>query len=423
MPRKGPNLVVEVLPGQFTQLNRNSMNAFAAQQVKKGLAKAGTDFAKGLATAPFTAAPDILGLATQAVNAGLQSNFNRRDAGQAPQLPVISGDPIREAVGLDPSSRAGLIGEFADPTSTVAKGFKLGGKVVKGLMSSPEGLGLAQALFHGTPHKFSKFSSEAIGTGEGAQAFGHGLYFAESPGVARSYQSQLSYWGKPQGISGADFAVIPDDVRTLINAKANGGYIGWNLIESEAAKHGDDAAAAITKLRKHSDDITLDPGGHLYEVEVPDEIINKMLDWDAPLSEQPESVRRALDKLGVEEPFKPFQRENGLWDVRDIDGGNMHIQGIYKSKAEAETARKDFLRGFHRTSGPGNRGYIYRALSKQFGGDAAASQVLNEAGIPGIRFLDQQSRGAGQGTRNIVVFNPDDITQVKRDGVEVFKAL
>ncbi len=36
-----------------------------------------------------------------------------------------------------------------------------------------------QPAYHGTPHKFDEFSTENIGTGEGAQAHGWGLYFAE----------------------------------------------------------------------------------------------------------------------------------------------------------------------------------------------------------------------------------------------------
>ena len=40
-------------------------------------------------------------------------------------------------------------------------------------------------VWHGSPHKFDKFDSSKIGTGEGAQAYGHGLYFAEAPDVAR----------------------------------------------------------------------------------------------------------------------------------------------------------------------------------------------------------------------------------------------
>lgn len=46
--------------------------------------------------------------------------------------------------------------------------------------------------FHGSPHDFDRFSLESIGTGEGAQAYGHGLYFAENEAVARGYRDQIS---------------------------------------------------------------------------------------------------------------------------------------------------------------------------------------------------------------------------------------
>ena len=42
--------------------------------------------------------------------------------------------------------------------------------------------------WHGSPHKFDKFSMDQIGTGEGAQAYGHGLYFADEIDVAKGYQ-------------------------------------------------------------------------------------------------------------------------------------------------------------------------------------------------------------------------------------------
>ena len=50
---------------------------------------------------------------------------------------------------------------------------------------------LMQSAWHGSPHTFDKFSTSAIGTGEGAQAYGHGLYFAENEGVARGYRDAL----------------------------------------------------------------------------------------------------------------------------------------------------------------------------------------------------------------------------------------
>jgi len=47
---------------------------------------------------------------------------------------------------------------------------------------------VAPIAYHGTPHRFDKFDTSKIGTGQGAQSYGHGLYFAENPQVAGQYQ-------------------------------------------------------------------------------------------------------------------------------------------------------------------------------------------------------------------------------------------
>lgn len=62
--------------------------------------------------------------------------------------------------------------------------------------------------YHGSPHDFDRFSLDKIGTGEGAQSYGHGLYFAEREGIAKSYRQNLS--------EGRDFIVrrtspLPDN--------------------------------------------------------------------------------------------------------------------------------------------------------------------------------------------------------------------
>ena len=46
--------------------------------------------------------------------------------------------------------------------------------------------------FHGSPYDFDKFDLSKIGTGEGAQAYGHGLYFAENKATAKTYRDSLS---------------------------------------------------------------------------------------------------------------------------------------------------------------------------------------------------------------------------------------
>jgi hypothetical protein len=42
-----------------------------------------------------------------------------------------------------------------------------------------------------------------------------------------------------------------------------------------------------------------------------------------------------------------------------------------------------------------------------------SSRLMQEAGVRGIKYLDQASRGVGKGTRNYVVFDPNQV-EIKR---------
>jgi hypothetical protein len=55
----------------------------------------------------------------------------------------------------------------------------------------PETAGAITA-FHGSPYDFDAFDISRMGAGEGTQAYGPGLYFAESEDVARGYRNSLS---------------------------------------------------------------------------------------------------------------------------------------------------------------------------------------------------------------------------------------
>jgi hypothetical protein len=59
---------------------------------------------------------------------------------------------------------------------------------------------------------------------------------------------------------------------------------------------------------------------------------------------------------------------------------------------------------------------VVSTVANQFGGQDAATRALREAGIPGIKYLDQGSRGAGDGTRNYVVFDDKLVSILKRYG-------
>lgn len=53
------------------------------------------------------------------------------------------------------------------------------------------GTSFDQTAYHGTPHRFDEFSLDAIGTGEGAQAHGWGLYFAQNRETSEGYRKKL----------------------------------------------------------------------------------------------------------------------------------------------------------------------------------------------------------------------------------------
>ena len=104
--------------------------------------------------------------------------------GSAATLPgdVAQGNtPIRDASGqINPE----VIGRSAD----------LAGLVSGGSFAAPaerDALGAGIRAFHGSPHDFDAFDMSKIGTGEGAQVYGSGLYFAENPKTAKAYRDAL----------------------------------------------------------------------------------------------------------------------------------------------------------------------------------------------------------------------------------------
>ena len=62
---------------------------------------------------------------------------------------------------------------------------------------------------------------------------------------------------------------------------------------------------------------------------------------------------------------------------------------------------------------------IYSRIAGAKGSQKEASNYLRELGIPGIRYLDQGSRGAGTGTHNYVVFDENIPNIVSRNGVSL----
>lgn len=247
---------------------------------------------------------------------------------------------------------------------------------------------LGLTAFHGSPYRFGKFDASKIGTGEGAQAYGHGLYFAENPSVAKEYRSQL-------GGTNIEFAnkaaqekaekMMPfgfaDPIATLKRASGLNADVDTaiDMLRSGFKKDPDKKQHAeyLAKLLE-SGEVKLTKGGAVYTVDIPDEMIGRMLDWDKPLSQQSKNVQAALQSI-LEQEYSPKM-----------------VQALSANKTGGE---------------------IVESLNKLLGGPSVASQYLKAEGVPGIRYLDQGSRGVGTGTRNFVVF-PGEEEALKMLSVE-----
>jgi hypothetical protein len=233
------------------------------------------------------------------------------------------------------------------------------------LMEQIPGL-MGATAYHGTPHTIrGKFDISKVGTGEGAQAYGHGMYFAENPKVAEEYRKQLSNFDEPfiqygkKKLTGSEMTDVDlEALKYLEIGRSNAGQFPHNTVyyAKQAAK---DNPEVLQKLDEFGSDVKFGyerNTGNLYKVDIPDEYIPNMLDWDKPFSKQTEQVKEAIKK--IEPKIKQISP--------DINVEKLTGEQIYRAYQQYRGNQPDF-----------------------------ASEGLNELGIKGIRYLDQGSRNPG----------------------------
>ncbi len=249
--------------------------------------------------------------------------------------------------------------------------------------------------YHGSPHDFDRFDLSKIGTGEGAQAYGHGLYFAENEGVAKGYRDALSTPTvklDPQKVKDeiADAAGFsPEAVRMARQELQNlNGDVGQtlSLLDGLHLNTGYGRAKEAATVIRAMSPSHIKENGSMYEVNINADPA-RFLDWDKPLSQQPQAARDVVNKK-----FSP-------------PGTNRYLDDLLLVSSTKEN-------GLEYTAS-GSR--IYQALAN--GNRQEISRQLNEAGIPGIKYLDQGSRGAGDGSRNYVVFDDKLIDILRKYGL------
>jgi hypothetical protein len=326
---------------------------------------------------------DALGEKPEYTTADVNSLMPQQPSWSSP-LAGLGSYQLSQEAGAEPNWFGRNVLSNIPPEAMHAANFLIPGKVPR--IQNPI------KAYHGSPHDFDKFDLSKIGTGEGAQAYGHGLYFAENEGVARGYRDALgkqNYAGKPAKDSWETSALEYIDKKVLREqgpeaalSQAVKKLEDQSEFYRKAYANGDPSPnlydTAIERL-KRLDPSKIEPPGRMYEVAL-HATPEQFLDWDKPLSGQPAPVRAALDQAHT---AATEGTSKAPWRF---------LRAAQQAKPEATV--QDYLKLHY--------------------GDEAAAKAFNQAGIPGIRYLDQGSRGAGSGTSNYVVWSPELIEILRK---------
>ena len=288
------------------------------------------------------------------------------------------------------------------------------------------GVTFSITALHASPHSFRKFSTDFMGKGEGAQAYGWGLYFAENPKVNRSYLNQFAQDKATWKFREVETAAIEEMQRALVGsflpkdalpeAKEDASDIAWSVLGDlvDAARGSmtvldivmelhdeidtnrkyaetypqereklEQLEGFMLSLLDHLDEIEVRtgmPSNYRVELNVED---SELLGWDYV----DETVLALLKDSPVEEVRYALERAERRADYR---GENVSGKDVYQELFDA------FWDGEDGTKQEAQK---------------AASVSLLSSDIKGIRYADGFSRRKAEEeqTYNYVIFDGNDI--------------
>ena len=327
-----------------------------------------------LGTAPDEMAGSVLDPNTAAVRQGAEYGF-----------PV--GTALAMLPGVGPTQRGAMaLGRAGERLAerTVPQVMDRGGLLAEMMGAMGNKTISPLDVYHGTPHTLpptprnplGEFDASKIGTGEGAQSYGLGIYTAENPAVAQEYQKQLGTQMKYKGQQFYDPIVGKKTATTgnteiddyLLSYLGDTGVVRKELLnaakEMRASKNPQalkEYQTLMAEFRKIRPDVTAANTGNLYKIDLPDEKIAQMIDYDKPMAEQRnviEKMRQAL--VGPDSPLSRSQQ----FQINDYLNDSVRMRNLYPQSVVDLN-------------------------------DPRIVERLRQVGIPGVKYLDQQSRNAG----------------------------
>ena len=293
---------------------------------------------------------------------------------------------------------------------------------------------LFSTAWHGTPHRGIEkegFKLHRIGTGEGAQSYGWGIYFAEERAVAEGYRARLSddytdALAEELHVS-SDYTVddlesaweeyldgLPPAAQGFMRELRANDWLGfdsaWDAITAGLnlalykRRYGneltDGMEAAAERYRQES---AARNAGQVYKVDVPEK--NDLLRYDG--KEQSAQVQKILEDHHLlprlDDYRANYDAETGTWRVKYY-GEAPGIENRESDDAQRERSALDVRKEAWLADQKKGKD-IYRALVQQYGSPKMASIALNSMGIPGLYYADGFSRGKKGGTSNFVIWD------------------
>ena len=272
-----------------------------------------------------------------------------------------------------------------------------------------------QSAWHGSPHDFDTFDLGAIGTGEGNQAHGWGLYFAKDKKVSKLYKEVLS---EAQGSNKSSlFKVeIPNETELLPEQYPISGYSRYvrDSLKNGLHKMSEEQLERFTSLliKYHKGSIIGDEWTNKYTrfMDV-GYIISELHNKNKTINDinkiQKRNIDRFLKSVGIDENIDTIAGNEDLLEVV-YKKFRYDLYSQYEKEKQLEREREekaisnvktDVYGALEKTNIDGKQ--LYSFLSHALGNDEhfnlhnvknakKASEFLNSIGIKGIYYDGEQ---------------------------------
>ena len=284
--------------------------------------------------------------------------------------------------------------------------------------------------FHGSGADFDQFSLEKIGTGEGGQAYGYGLYFTDSEDIAKFYRDTVGGKNTHRMKQFDDIGQALKGKMTLTTDIVNE-IIDKKIKISSLPKDAQSSVKEILKRKEPPNSKSLYKVGLAPKPE-------DMIDYQTTFADQPQKVQDALKAIGYDtsRKFNVEETGNGRYSVISVDDKGQEARKDFAAEVAGKSAKQQAEEYAKKQTELAMRRPMPMVLDSLKGKiigdvregaqapdrpDKILSEKLLEQGIPGIKYRAAGSRAANvdaaDAEMNYVIFDDKAIKILEKYGI------